>query len=84
MTVYGIFFAGGSTALFGVLEYLPMKGSEGKPDVEYLIIAFLLRFAHALGHTAFITATMTLLSVRLSENAALVMVCLFTALSFFP
>ena len=74
MTVFGLFFAGGTTALLGVLEYLPVKGTEENPHMEYLIIAFSLRVANALGSTAFETAAMTLTAVSFPKDTAVVMV----------
>ena len=80
MAVFGLFFAGGTTALLGVLEYLPVKGAIDNPDMEYIIIAFTLRVANSLGNTAFDTAAMTLIAVTFPENTALTMVCKFRVL----
>lgn len=74
MSVFGLFFVGGATVLFGVLEYIPVRDNTDAPDIQYLVMAFLIRIAHALGNTAFSTAALTVLSVTFPENTVTVMV----------
>ena len=74
MAVFGLFFTGGSTALFGVLEYLTTKENPKGRDIAYLALAFTLRTGQALGNTAYSTASLTILSVCFTETATTVMV----------
>lgn len=47
MLVFGLFFVGGATVLFRVLEYIPFGEDKNAPDTCYIIMAFLMRAAHA-------------------------------------
>lgn len=71
MTVFGLFFIGGATMLFGVLEYIPARENT---ELQYLTIAFTIRTAHALGSTAFSPSARTVLSVTFPKNTTTVMV----------
>ena len=73
MNVFGLFVSGGATVLFGILQYLPAKESPG-PDIEYVVLAFVIRIALALGITVYVTASMTLLAVTFKDNVTSVMV----------
>ena len=72
MLVLGLFFAGGSTALFGLLSYI--SPSLDGISWTYLVLAFLLRGCQAIGLAGHITASMTLVSITFTENTTSIMV----------
>ena len=72
MVTGGLFFAGGSTALFGSLAYIS-PSSDGI-SWTYLVLAFLLRGCQALGSAGFLTASMTLIAIVFSGNSTTVLV----------
>ena len=74
MIVFGAFFCGGVTALTGTLQYLPPKGTFTDPDMEFLVLAFILRSIYALGYAAFSAAGMTILSVVFPDTTTTILV----------
>ena len=72
MVTGGLFVAGGSTALFGLLSYIS-PSSDGI-SWTYLVLAFLLRGCQALGSAAFTTASMTLITIAFPENSTTILV----------
>lgn len=76
MFTLGLFFSGGSTILFGLLQYLPISEKGTGIDYVYLVLAFLIRGSQAVGSSAFVTASMTLVSITFTENTTTVLVSL--------
>lgn len=71
--VFGFFVAGGATVLFGSLEYLPVL-NQTSPEVEYCVLAFIIRSVQSVGQMAFATAALTLLSTAFPGTTSAVMV----------
>ena len=72
MVTAGLFFAGGSMALFGLLAYI--SPSSNGISWTYLILAFLLRGCQALGSAGFMTASMTLITIVFPKYSITVLV----------
>ena len=72
MVTGGVFIAGGSTVLFGLLSYIS-PSSDGI-NWTYLILAFLLRGCQALGSAGFMTASMALIAIAFPKNSTAILV----------
>ena len=72
MVTGGLFFAGGSMALFGSLLYI--SPSSDSINWTYLVLAFLLRACQALGSAGFLTASMALIAIVFPGNSTKVLV----------
>lgn len=75
MMVSGLFFCGGATALFGLLQHVPLPAvSDNNMDVTYLIFAIVIRLAQAVGAAAFLVGGMSLLAIAFPINTTTVLV----------
>ena len=72
MVTSGVFVAGGSTVLFGLLSYI--SPSSGGISWTYLVLAFLLRGCQALGSAGFMTASMALIAITFPKNSTTILV----------
>lgn len=77
--VFGLFFCGGTTVLFGLLDYIPLPDNQdGSIDVTYLVLAIVLRISQGIGTACYFTAAMTLLSVNFTVDKTTVLVSPWT------
>ena len=77
MLICGVFFTGGSTALFGLLEYVPLPSpSDNSVDVTYLVLATILRVAQAIGTAAVLVSVMTLQTLSFPDSTTTILVSL--------
>ena len=75
MLVFGTFFTGGSSILFGLLEFMTLPAPSDKDtDVVYLVTVIVLRVAGGVGVSAVVTSAMGLLAVTFTRNTTTVLV----------
>lgn len=73
MIVFGFVLAGASTALFGVLEFVPVSNLSS-PEVGYCVLAFIIRAIQSIGQAAFALAAFTLLPIAFPDTKTSIMV----------